>query len=584
MPSTIAPSGRSGFLAVAILVSLLAATLPSTNASRGPAVSPTTVIDVAPGGDLQQALDQAQPGDTIQLAAGATYTGSFTLPAKTGSAFIVIRTSTLDSALPPPGTRIRTSDVPRLARVDAPGGSVFVAAAGAHHYRFVGLEIAPTPGTFLYNVILLGDGTESAVDQQPHDIVIEHCYIHGDAAAGSRRGIAMNGVNVSVYDSIVADFKEVGADSQALAGWSGAGPFTIVNNELEGAGENVIFGGADPSVPGLVPADIVVRHNHFFKPLSWKLDDPSYAGTHWSVKNLFELKDARRVVIEGNVFENDWTDAQTATAILFTVRNQDGTAPWSQIDHVTFRNNIVRHAGSGLSVLGYDNNFPSQQTNNVTIENNLLYDLNASTWGGFGAFVLMLNGTTDVAVEHNTVFQSQHVIVADLLPNTGFVFANNVAPHNLYGVFGSGRASGNDSLDAYFPGSVFRRNVIPGAPASAYPTENFYPASLGELGFVDFSGGNYRLAASSAYKNAGTDGRDVGADIDAVEDATCGAIDGVPCTSSGPPPPPEERWPFGTIGDTGIPILIIVAVAVAVVLAAIVLNRRRKRRTEPPTR
>ena len=550
--------------------------MPSTNAVREPAVPSTTVVDVAPGGDLQQALDQAQPGDTIQLAAGATYTGPFTLPTKIGSAFIVIRTSTPDSALPPPGTRIRTSDVPRLARVDASGGSVFATAPGAHHYRFVGLEIAPTPGTFLYNAVLLGDGTESTVDQQSHDIVIEHCYIHGDAVAGSRRGIAMNGVNVGVYDSILADFKEVGADSQALAGWSGAGPFTIVNNELEGAGENLMFGGADPSVPGLVPADIVVRHNHFFKPLSWKGDDPSYAGTHWSVKNLFELKNARRVLIEGNVFENDWTDAQTATAILFTVRNQDGTAPWSQIDHVTFRNNIVRHAGSGLSVLGYDNNFPSQQTTNVTIGNNLLYDLNGTTWGGFGAFVLMLNGTADVAIEHNTVFQSQHVLLADLLPNTGFVFADNIAPHNLYGVFGSGRASGNDSLDAYFPGSVFRRNVIPGAPASSYPTDNFYPASLGDVGFVDFSGGNYRLTASSAYKNAGTDGRDVGADIDAVEDATCGAVDGVPC-ASGPSPPSQDRWPFGSIG--GIPVLVIVAVAVAVVLAVIVLVRRRRRRT-----
>ncbi|TLZ69429.1 MAG: hypothetical protein E6K14_09425, partial [Methanobacteriota archaeon] len=400
--SPIVRSGRATFL-VAILVSLLFAAMPSTNAVREPAVPPTTALDVPPGGDLQQALDQAQPGDTIQLAAGATYTGPFTLPTKSGGAFIVIRTSTPDWALPPPGTRIRTSDVPRLARVDASGGSVFATAPGAHHYRFVGLEIAPTPGTFLYNIVLLGDGTESAVDQQSHDIVIEHCYIHGDAVAGSRRGIAMNGVNVGVYDSILADFKEVGADSQALAGWSGAGPFTIVNNELEGAGENLMFGGADPSVPGLVPADIVVRHNHFFKPLSWKLDDPSYAGTHWSVKNLFELKNARRVVIEGNIFENDWTDAQTATAILFTVRNQDGTAPWSQIDHVTFRNNIVRHAGSGLSVLGYDNNFPGQQTNNVTIENNILYDLNGTTWGGFGAFVLMLNGTADVAIEHNTV-------------------------------------------------------------------------------------------------------------------------------------------------------------------------------------
>src|SRR6266699_2875992 len=442
--SPIVRSSRTSFL-VAILVSFLFAAMPSTNAIREPVVPPRTVVDVPPGGDLQQALDQAQPGDTIQLAAGAAYTGPFTLPTKSGSAFIVIRTSTPDSALPPPGTRIRTSDVPRLARVDASGGSAF---------------------------------------------------------AGSRRGIAMNGVNLAVYDSILADFKEVGADSQALAGWSGAGPFTIVNNELDGAGENLMFGGADPSVPGLVPADIVVRHNHFFKPLSWKVDDPSYAGTHWSVKNLFELKDARRVLVEGNVFENDWTDAQTATALLFTVRNQDGTAPWSQIDHVTFRDNIVRHAGSGLSVLGYDDNFPSQQTNNVTIENNLLYDLNASTWGGFGAFVLMLNGTADVAIEHNTVFQSQHVLLADLLPNTGFVFANNIAPHNLYGVFGSGRASGNDSLDAYFPGSLFRRNVIPGAPASSYPTDNFYPAGLGDVGFVDFSGGNYRLAASSAYKGA----------------------------------------------------------------------------------
>src|SRR6266487_2189188 len=340
--SPIARSSRTSFL-VAILVSFLFAAMPSTNAIREPVVPSRTVVDVPPGGDLQQALDQAQPGDTIQLAAGAAYTGPFTLPTKSGSAFIVVRTSTPDSALPPPGTRIRTSDVPRLARVDASGGSVFATAPGAHHYRFVGLEIAPTPGTFLYNVVLLGDGTESTVDQQPHDIVIEHCYIHGDAFAGSRRGIAMNGVNLAVYDSILADFKEVGADSQALAGWSGAGPFTIVNNELDGAGENLMFGGADPSV-------------------------------------------------------------------------------------------------SGLSVLGYDNNFPSQQTNNVTIENNLLYDLNASTWGGFGAFVLMLNGTADVAIEHNTVFQSQHVLLADLLPNTGFVFANNIAPHNLYGVFGSGRA------------------------------------------------------------------------------------------------------------------------------------------------
>ncbi|TLZ77521.1 MAG: hypothetical protein E6K08_03295 [Methanobacteriota archaeon] len=530
----------------------------------------TGFIDVPPGGDLQAALDQAQPGDTIRLAAGATYTGWFTLPAKTGTGDILIRTTAPDSALPPAGTRINPSSFPALARINAAaGGSVITTDPGAHNYRFLGLEIAPTAGAFLYNVVTLG-AAETSVNQQPHNITFERCYIHGDAVAGSRRGIAMNGVNIGVYDSIFTDFKEVGADSQALAGWNGAGPFTIVNNELEGAGENLIFGGADPQVPGLVPADIVVRHNHFFKPLSWKVDDPGYAGTHWSVKNLFELKNARRVLIEGNVFENDWTDAQTATAILFTVRNQDGTAPWSQIDHVTFRNNIVRHTGSGLSVLGYDNNFPSQQTNNVSIENNLLYDLNGTTWGGFGAFVLMLNGTADVAIDHNTVFQSQHVVIADSLPNSGFVFTNNVAPHNLYGVFGSGRGSGNDSLNTYFPGSVFRRNVIPGAPAASYPVDNFYPATLNDVGFADLPRGDYRLAPSSSYKSAGTDGKDVGADIDAVEAATCGAVDGVPCSAPNPGSP-LLSLPLIAIGAA-------VAVILAAIAVGIAIGRRRRRK------
>src|SRR4051812_13078409 len=99
---------------------------------------------------------------------------------------------------------------------------------------------------------------------------------------------------------------QVGSDAQAIAGWSGPGPYKIVNNYLEGSTENLIFGGAgnnslmqlmlsidtnaDPVITNLVPSDIEVRNNYFFKPLSWKQDDPSYAGMHWAVKNIFELK------------------------------------------------------------------------------------------------------------------------------------------------------------------------------------------------------------------------------------------------------------------------------------------------------
>src|SRR5206468_132741 len=124
----------------------------------------------------------------------------------------------------------------------------------------------------------------------------------------------------------------VGADSQAIMGWNGPGPFKIVNNHLEGAGENVMFGGADPPIHSLVPSDIEIRQNHFFKPLSWREGDPTYAGTPWTIKNLFELKNARRVLVEGNVFENIWRAAQDGFALQLTVRNQYGGAPWSTIE------------------------------------------------------------------------------------------------------------------------------------------------------------------------------------------------------------------------------------------------------------
>ena len=71
-----------------------------------------------------------------------------------------------------------------------------------------------------------------------------------------------------------------------------------------------------------VVEDIVIRDNHLFKPLRWKAGDPSFDGHDWSIKNSFELKNARRVLVEGNVFENNWVDSQAGFAILLTVRGE----------------------------------------------------------------------------------------------------------------------------------------------------------------------------------------------------------------------------------------------------------------------
>ncbi|MBI4487317.1 MAG: hypothetical protein HY655_15040 [Acidobacteria bacterium] len=471
-------------------------------------------IHVPADGNLQAAIDQASLGDRITLEPAATYRGPFRLPRKEGAGWLVITSATPAPKISAPGQHINPSQAARLPKLIASSGSVIIAEPSAHHYRLVGLEIAPADGVFLRALVQLG-ADESSIDDLPHHIIIDRCYLHGDPRRGTRRGVAMNSRDSAVIHSYLSDFKEVGADSQAIAGWNGTGPVKIADNYLEAAGENVMFGGADPAIQGLVPADIEVVRNHMAKPLAWKSGAPAYEGVEWAIKNLFELKNARRVLIDGNLFEYNWPHAQNGFAILFTVRNQDGGAPWSVVEDVTFVNNVVRHVASGINILGRDDIHSSQPTRRIAILNNLFVDVGGQ-WGR-GRLFQLLDGTSDVRIEHNTALQTDSIVWAgDGPPHTRFVFQNNIALHNEYGIIGSSTAPGKPTLDRYFPGAVVRRNVIVGGRPDAYPPDNFFPKSLDQVGFIGPHGGNYRLAASSSFKRAATDGRDLGANLETV--------------------------------------------------------------------
>ena len=96
-------------------VSLLAMLL-----SCGAMAVDAATIYVATGGSLQQALNAAQPGDTILLQEGAEFVGNFVLPVKSGVDWITVRSSAPDSVLPAAGVRIRPADAPLLARLRSP--------------------------------------------------------------------------------------------------------------------------------------------------------------------------------------------------------------------------------------------------------------------------------------------------------------------------------------------------------------------------------------------------------------------------------------------------------------------------------
>jgi hypothetical protein len=273
-----------------------------------------------------------------------------------------------------------------------------------------------------------------------------------------------------------------------------------------------MFGGADPAIPNLVPSDITFTRNHLGKQLAWRTQS-------WVVKNLFELKNAQRVTVDGNVMEFNWLAAQAGYSVLFTPRNQGGTAPWTVVQHVTFTNNVVRHVSSVLNILGTGNLAPSQLTNDIVVRNNLFVDVSAATYGGVGR-MLLISGGLNITIDHNTVFNDgSSTVYAYGAAVQGFLFTNNIVGDNAYGIMGNNTSPGNGTIATYFPNATFLNNIIIGAPASTFPTGNFYPATVGGVGFVDYAGGNYRLAATSPYKSGGTDATDVGAEIDLLNAA-----------------------------------------------------------------
>ena len=482
-------------------------------------------------GDLQASIDGARPGDTIVIPQAARCVGNYVLPRKpAGAGWIVIQGSS--PKIPPAGTRMKPEYAPMLPKIVAPGSAAAVATEpGAHHYRLVGLEITVAPAASInYGLVALGDpsGAQNSLDRVPTDLVIDRCYIHGNPAQNVKRGVGLDSASSAVVDSYIAEIHSASQDTQAIGGFNGPGPFKIVNNYLEAAGENIIFGGALSLIPNLVPSDIEIRGNHLFKPLSWKAGHPSYAGIPWQVKNLLELKNARRALIDGNVLEYNWSHAQTGFAILFTVRTENGRMPWNAVEDVAFTHNIVRHVSSVFNILGRDSDSArgaSGITQRILIQNNIFDDVSAAKFGGFGLLYQFLAGPRDIKVDHNTGIQDLRISTAEGQPPVaGFEFTNNIQPHNKYGMFGSGQGYGNQALDYYFPGAIVVKNVLAGGPASMYPPRNFFPPDLDGVGFVNLATGDYHLRPASRYRRVGTDGKDPGADVDAVLKATHGVV------------------------------------------------------------
>jgi len=457
------------------------------------------IIKVPPGGNVQAAIEKAKSGDIVELQAGAVYSGTINLPNKPLTDFVTIQSSAVSDLAA--DKRVTPAQRSSMSTIVAGmfGRPAVSAANGAHHYRFVGIEFTTTSSLYNYGLVTLGSG-ESEASRLPHSIEIDRSYFHPHKTGTTRRGLALNSANTTIKNSYFEGFAFPGEETQGICGWTGTRNVSVLNNYIEGGAENIMFGGADPDSADLIPTDIEVRGNHLNKPAEWN--------GKATVKTIFELKNAKRVQFIGNLLTNNWK----GSAFRITVRNQDDGAPFSTIEDVVIKDNIIDGAGEGINILGKDDTYPSQTLKRLMIENNLFLNLTSGNgFEGSGYFIQIAEGE-DITVANNTVFNSGNITTFYGTLPRNFVFRDNITGHGSYGIHGPIDLN-SENARSMFQNNVFMNLNGVSSGDHAFPKGNEIVSGIADIGFADLSKKDFRLGLNSKYKGKGRNGKDVGSDL-----------------------------------------------------------------------
>jgi len=376
-------------------------------------IPPEPLAIVSTPAEFDEALAAAVPGDTIICATSLQYASPLTIRAST----ITIRSEV-------EGIGRMTADTP------APWFSDQVTLEG-HDITLVGLQL--TNSRLVDVLVLEGAGA-----------VIDRCRILGDPTQGTKRGVNMNAPDVTITRCHVEYCfgPYPGNDTQALFAADSPGPFLIEDNFLSGGSETIMFGGDSPSSDANIPANITIRNNTITKRTEWQTQPVG-------VKNTFELKCAKRVLIENNQFSQSWGGhGQDGYLLMLTPRNQYGSTPYCTVEDVEIRNNHFACAAAPICMMGDDNNYPSQRLSRINIHHNRFEALDPKQYTGSNKMILIQRGPVDVTINANEflgVNLTSQVYFDGQPQCVNLVVTSNKWPHTTYGIFGSNCSTGNDA-------------------------------------------------------------------------------------------------------------------------------------------
>ncbi len=492
-------------------------------ASRVKPVVTGATWNVSTTAQMQNALNNFAPNDEIVIAVGADISGEFVLPARNGPGqWLTIRTAaaTLDTVCPQ-GRRMTPGKAStlNLGKLRTPGSNAAVIrpAPGAQGFYFIGIDFRL--GGAASAMIHAGNVYMTSAAEMSGRMVFDRCLGIGGTTWPCNRMFYCCGEYIAVFDSWIADFYGTG-DTQGIlvAGWQG--PYYFDNNHVEGWSENFMAGGAESNTPASdargVPSDIVFTHNHVIKNMAYRNASPFGC----TVKNLAELKSARRVEMSYNILEYTWSDGQS-TPVNFKSVDQGGTHPLQGTQDVHFHHNWIRYASGGPTYSANPQNptYAINPMHRLYSHDNLWEYLNTQPNHQFGGVMLLMSGEmADITVEHETfVVATSGGGVTAFVVEPAFAIGsisvlNNILCMDGYGMKMSGMAGGASSWNAYIPNAAHRhwdKNVLVGlGDVSNYPPGSIARVSDAAVGYANLAGRDYTVTGSLA--TAATDGGPVG--------------------------------------------------------------------------
>jgi hypothetical protein len=382
-------------------------------------------ITVPAGTPLQPVIDDAPDGSVLLLEPG-TYTGSLVLDH--------------------PLTLQPTVKVP-AGRATAEGcGVIIVGGTDDDTVNVVGDDVQLCGLT-----LKLTNKARQLIGFTGSQLVVDRCTLLGDPGFGGHRGIMLNGMGARVTQCYIADIFDIGRDTQAISGWDGTRDIVIDDCYLEAAGEVVMFGGADSLSAERMPTNIAVTNCHLTKKREWYAKGAQ-------IKNALELKCAVGFSMDNCTLEYGGTsEGQGGYLILLSTRNQDGTAPWTTIQHVKITHCLCRYGGAGLKVLGRDDGQESIPMTDVLLDQVKFTGIDPATYGGDARGVTLLGGPDCLTLQNITIEGTHFGTSMYLIPPpypTNLVLRNMKLPASDYGMKIDGGGSGVDAWKAAMPDAV----------------------------------------------------------------------------------------------------------------------------------